>query len=72
MIVATVLTACGIETCLIRLYCRKTLIRVATVLTACGIETSRNQGGRGLRRRVATVLTACGIETFQLLFRLGV
>ena len=39
MLVATVLTACGIETTRIGspVYCSNT---VATVLTACGIETS--------------------------------
>ena len=36
--VATVLTACGIETCLMFVTCSKEA--VATVLTACGIETS--------------------------------
>ena len=63
--VATVLTACGIETTLwylLPLCGRRRL--VATVLTACGIETppksSRNIGRTPL---VATVLTACGIET---------
>ena len=40
--VATVLTACGIET----KYFQETIItqrNVATVLTACGIETARSQ-----------------------------
>ena len=37
--VATVLTACGIETLNI-LECLKTNLNVATVLTACGIETT--------------------------------
>ena len=39
--VATVLTACGIETCIC---CEKSLTQltaVATVLTACGIETTK-------------------------------
>ena len=37
--VATVLTACGIETILVE-YCTNLLqLMVATVLTACGIET---------------------------------
>ena len=36
--VATVLTACGIETYNIR-YLHTSIITVATVLTACGIET---------------------------------
>ena len=36
--VATVLTACGIETLFIPNNCRA-IISVATVLTACGIET---------------------------------
>ena len=38
--VATVLTACGIETCIINDACKSfTSSHVATVLTACGIET---------------------------------
>ena len=37
--VATVLTACGIETIQSYLYQRTLLLQVATVLTACGIET---------------------------------
>ena len=60
--VATVLTACGIET-IRSLYKEYTFLFVATVLTACGIETWKmyieNENSK-----VATVLTACGIETF--------
>ena len=37
--VATVLTACGIETLLKPISARIDLRTVATVLTACGIET---------------------------------
>ena len=37
--VATVLTACGIETIFISIVLDNTIILVATVLTACGIET---------------------------------
>ena len=37
--VATVLTACGIETLLARIQSHHNLTSVATVLTACGIET---------------------------------
>ena len=61
--VATVLTACGIETkWFMGLEISNRI--VATVLTACGIETSTNLEMR-LRVviTVATVLTACGIET---------
>ena len=60
--VATVLTACGIETLIIS---RKTylILKVATVLTACGIETI-NSSFYIFFIYVATVLTACGIETF--------
>ena len=63
-IVATVLTACGIETrrLLLVLYVFKL---VATVLTACGIETSSWMSSTTKWRWVATVLTACGIETAE-------
>ena len=37
--VATVLTACGIETKLIIILKNVIIVLVATVLTACGIET---------------------------------
>ena len=61
--VATVLTACGIETNQVGFHymCQA---RVATVLTACGIETlcSETKSFRN-PNKVATVLTACGIET---------
>ena len=60
--VATVLTACGIETGAER----QTHLsqNVATVLTACGIETSKDFMLITLiNTTVATVLTACGIET---------
>ena len=65
--VATVLTACGIETVPSKYAVSITALLVATVLTACGIETKNNseisaQNGAG----VATVLTACGIETFSV------
>ena len=60
-IVATVLTACGIETdC--RSEPRQVRFRVATVLTACGIETIL-AFNISPADEVATVLTACGIET---------
>ena len=61
--VATVLTACGIET----RYPAMITLRsegVATVLTACGIETSSTFLFLNTPlHAVATVLTACGIET---------
>ena len=38
--VATVLTACGIETVEMESFSCLTLTAVATVLTACGIETA--------------------------------
>ena len=63
--VATVLTACGIETMLLLPLLLLSLLLVATVLTACGIETlptNKSSSTRGLYT-VATVLTACGIET---------
>ena len=64
--VATVLTACGIETHLIdygSIYVCG-LSSVATVLTACGIETDLIfLTCIPEPRLVATVLTACGIET---------
>ena len=40
--VATVLTACGIETYYITLARTSMQCHVATVLTACGIETKQN------------------------------
>ena len=61
--VATVLTACGIETQTLlnkRMWC----LNVATVLTACGIETIAESSSLArLISSVVTVLTACGIET---------
>ena len=64
--VATVLTACGVETCKALRYLNRTCSFVATVLTACGIETiiCRIIDGESCKA-VATVLTACGIETFD-------
>ena len=65
MDVATVLTACGIETTsLDTAGATSSMPAVATVLTACGIETVYlfRIGGL-LLQSVATVLTACGIET---------
>ena len=60
--VATVLTACGIETDRYTRYKKKSLA-VATVLTACGIETFLILPLNFQSLLVATVLTACGIET---------
>ena len=60
--VATVLTACGIETSWIR-FSHSACSRVATVLTACGIETTELNTFDCDVSGVATVLTACGIET---------
>ena len=64
-VVATVLTACGIET-LAQHTCEIFSRTVATVLTACGIETLEmayiDEAGI---LSVATVLTACGIETMR-------
>ena len=39
--VATVLTACGIETTMMQELSYQKLRKVATVLTACGIETAK-------------------------------
>ena len=65
--VATVLTACGIETSVhFNIQCIKIFFRcVATVLIACGIETLHSGGIPFQDQGVATVLTACGIETSQ-------
>ena len=59
--VATVLTACGIET---KIMCKKCggIGKVATVLTACGIETESSSPSHSGCQSVATVLTAYGIE----------
>ena len=59
--VATVLTACGIET--LNSGPEKPVTAVATVLTACGIETYIKTLYMYKILIVATVLTACGIET---------
>ena len=61
--VATVLTACGIETAQIKKGEKNETSKVATVLTACGIETNAKAGVVAEFLKVATVLTACGIET---------
>ena len=63
-VVATVLTACGIETAPMQLQLLHFESHtVATVLTACGIETKRSYIPSHDQSWVATVLTACGIET---------
>ena len=63
--VATVLTACGIETIII-ISINIKLTYVATVLTACGIETTSYILVLFSKiDSVATVLTACGIETLD-------
>ena len=61
--VATVLTACGIETYFLGSFRLRYGLYVATVLTACGIETLNRIQLFALQEQVATVLTACGIET---------
>ena len=64
-LVATALTACGIETQ--HTHHLSTELYVATALTACGIET-RDQSTivrPKHHHEVATALTACGIETIQ-------
>ena len=66
--VATVLTACGIETMRKRNLLTFFVVLVATVLTACGIETTQTRSLSGSYMSflwVATVLTACGIETLR-------
>ena len=64
--VATVLTACGIETTIFISKSTSTIMCcVATVLTACGIETIIELFGCVVDFLVATVLTACGIETIE-------
>ena len=66
-LVATVLTACGIETSSFSTL-SSVLMMVATVLTACGIETIQNGFCyKAISVHVATVLTACGIETLPSL-----
>ena len=61
MLVATALTACGIETKPPSISSTEPL--VATALTACGIETYNNPHKWFRYGDVATALTACGIET---------
>ena len=61
--VATVLTACGIETIKGGGANFGRYAIVATVLTACGIETFVITTFHESLGIVATVLTACGIET---------
>ena len=65
-IVATVLTACGIETSPPPNLVVSFNGMVATVLTACGIETPLRNNSNWPQIFVATVLTACGIETWDL------
>ena len=61
--VATVPTACGIETKL-QYYNLEQIAKVATVPTACGIETELFKDKKDkVLDVVATVPTACGIET---------
>ena len=60
--IATVLTACGIETVMNRV-AQELGYKIATVLTACGIETHESWKRIRTRWPIATVLTACGIET---------
>ena len=62
--VATVLTACGIETTAENSINSVGIFKVATVLTACGIETISWMDKIAVCT-VATVLTACGIETLD-------
>ena len=61
-LVATALTACGIETQ--HTHHLSTELYVATALTACGIETFKYIK-KHIGLKVATALTACGIETIQ-------
>ena len=63
MEVATVPTACGIETNERTIYIGFNIGEVATVPTACGIETPLALHQPFTLLRVATVPTACGIET---------
>ena len=63
--VATVPTACGIETATSSKSHLAHLSNVATVPTACGIETAANQTTAPSTIAVATVPTACGIETLR-------
>ena len=60
--VATVLTACGIETILHLLICY-TLIQLQQYLPLAVLKLSSDILILHLFNRVATVLTACGIET---------
>ena len=60
--VATVPTACGIETSTFVDWLCDQSIKVATVPTACGIETNNSALSKKFLM-VATVPTACGIET---------
>ena len=57
--VATVLTACGIETNQLRINLFSSFFCVATVLTACGIETLKKDMG------LATKLQGCN-STYRL------
>ena len=70
IVVATVLTACSIET--VMTPCLKPPFpNVATVLTACSIETNAKLNDIYLAYiQVATVLTACSIETISLMLQL--
>ena len=62
--IAIVLTACGIETYLLRYDVIGYVDPIAIVLTACGIETHRKCVSINCCfATIAIVLTACGIET---------
>ena len=67
LVVATVPTACGIETKAILSGQAIRQLFVATVPTACGIETFNDYSIKEINGKVATVPTACGIETVLLL-----
>ena len=65
LIIAIVLTACGIETYSLDLHKMYLRLRIAIVLTACGIETVTNFFIIDSFPPIAIVLTACGIETVE-------
>ena len=63
--VATVPTACGIETMEAIVFFHTGISIVATVPTACGIETQVILYLLVKMQMVATVPTVCGIETIM-------
>ena len=62
--VATVLTACGIETCNINFFHFFLLLGLQQCLPLAVLKLAEYSTVQRMKSVVATVLTACGIETY--------